>query len=157
MRLFFCNLSSPLEIHKTHLTNTQISPLLTQTIHPIFYSISICHIWQQRTDTIPPPFPKYPISPRGSLFLSMQKYFKLMPVTSENNTNQIICSVTQEGRHDLRKVRKWQWERMIEWFIHSWYLVQSAMNVYCHTRVNTNSKHWFTTSFLQPLPYLVTP
>ena len=22
---------------------------------------------------------------------------------------------------------------------------------------NTNSKHWFTTSFLQPLPYLVTP
>ena len=21
----------------------------------------------------------------------------------------------------------------------------------------TNSKHWFTTSFLQPLPYLVTP
>ena len=27
----------------------------------------------------------------------MQKYFKLMPVTSENNTNQIICSVTQEG------------------------------------------------------------
>ena len=23
--------------------------------------------------------------------------------------------------------------------------------------VTTNSKHWFTTSFLQPLPYLVTP
>ena len=22
---------------------------------------------------------------------------------------------------------------------------------------NSNSKHWFTTSFLQPLPYLVTP
>ena len=22
---------------------------------------------------------------------------------------------------------------------------------------DTNSKHWFTTSFLQPLPYLVTP
>ena len=22
---------------------------------------------------------------------------------------------------------------------------------------NANSKHWFTTSFLQPLPYLVTP
>ena len=43
----------------------------------------------------------------------MQKYFKLMPVTSENNTNQIIYSVTQEGRHDLRKVRKWQWEKWL--------------------------------------------
>ena len=26
-----------------------------------------------------------------------------------------------------------------------------------HTNVEANSKHWFTTSFLQPLPYLVTP
>ena len=25
------------------------------------------------------------------------------------------------------------------------------------TRVHPNSKHWFTTSFLQPLPYLITP
>ena len=25
------------------------------------------------------------------------------------------------------------------------------------TGPRTNSKHWFTTSFLQPLPYLVTP
>ena len=27
----------------------------------------------------------------------------------------------------------------------------------CHTQSTANSKHWFTTSFLQPLPYLVTP
>ena len=26
-----------------------------------------------------------------------------------------------------------------------------------HTHTHPNSKHWFTTSFLQPLPYLVTP
>ena len=26
-----------------------------------------------------------------------------------------------------------------------------------NTATHTNSKHWFTTSFLQPLPYLVTP
>ena len=25
------------------------------------------------------------------------------------------------------------------------------------TRVESNSKHWFMTSFLQPLPYFVTP
>ena len=28
---------------------------------------------------------------------------------------------------------------------------------HCLTELSPNSKHWFTTSFLQPLPYLVTP
>ena len=30
-------------------------------------------------------------------------------------------------------------------------------NLERRTKADTNSKHWFTTSFLQPLPYLVSP
>ena len=39
------------------------------------------------------------------------------------------------------------------------YNTQSAFTMEHNTQsaFTTNSKHWFTTSFLQPLPYLVTP
>ena len=36
-------------------------------------------------------------------------------------------------------------------------LLHKATDSAQQIRAEPNSKHWFTTSFLQPLPYLVTP
>ena len=46
----------------------------------------------------------------------------------------------------------------LQWRNHIWQSLEEGVGKRCsECGLVPNSKHWFTTSFLQPLPYLVTP
>ena len=64
-----------------------------------------------------------------------------------------------EGAESIGGQRRGDKDRMpLQWLNQCWQSLEEGAGKRCsECGKGPNSKHWFTTSFLQPLPYLVTP
>ena len=87
----------------------------------------------------------------SSYLVCLPSFFVFSSSSSSSSSVSPSASITSNvtGRASKRFVLVFFWKTTENY--------RAAERTVRLTRVLSNSKHWFTTSFLQPLPYLVTP